>query len=118
MRIYLSGPMTGRPDYNFPLFNKIAEELRQRHHEVLNPAELHPDVVPGTWKWTEYLKSDIKAMMDYDTLVLLPEWDTSRGARVELNLADVLEYHVFEVDPETFELKPTEFGNQDMTVLS
>lgn len=110
--------MSGRPDYNFPLFNKIAEELRQRHHEVLNPAELDPEIVPGTWTWEQYLKRDIVAMMEYNTLVLLPEWESSRGARVELNLADVLMYHVFEIDVETMELKATAYGNQDATVLT
>ena len=36
--IYLSGPMSSYPDNNYPLFMKVAAELRQQHH-VYNPAE-------------------------------------------------------------------------------
>jgi hypothetical protein len=31
-RVYLSGPMTGLPDFNFPAFNVEAERLRRRDH--------------------------------------------------------------------------------------
>lgn len=119
MKLYLSGPMTGKPDFNYPLFNSVAEELRQRFHQVINPAELKvPD--PGldknpTEMWAYYLSHAIKVMLECSVIVLLPEWESSRGAVVEVNLADVLNYHVFELDMDTYEFKPTQFGNQDYT---
>ncbi len=38
-RIYLAGPMTGLPDYNFPAFMKAAAYLRSQGAIVFNPAE-------------------------------------------------------------------------------
>ena len=40
MRIYISGPMTGHADHNFPAFDAAAERLRAEGHFVINPAEL------------------------------------------------------------------------------
>ena len=37
--IYVSGPMSGLPDLNFPAFHAAAAELRALGHTVVNPAE-------------------------------------------------------------------------------
>lgn len=37
MRIYISGPMTGRPGLNRPAFDAGAERLREQGHFVINP---------------------------------------------------------------------------------
>lgn len=47
-RIYLSGPMTGLPELNFPAFAAMTANLRADGHTVTNPAELYPDGGPGT----------------------------------------------------------------------
>jgi hypothetical protein len=39
-KIYLSGPMTGLPDLNFPAFHAEAARLRALGYDVINPAEL------------------------------------------------------------------------------
>lgn len=109
--------MSGTKDFNFPLFEKVAAELRQRFHEVISPHEMYPDVVPGTKPWEWYLKEDIKHMLDCEVVALLPDWRLSNGARLEVLVADKVKMFVFEVDMDTFELKPTEYGNQDQTEL-
>lgn len=37
--IYLSGPMKGYPESNYPLFRQVAADLRADGHRVYNPAE-------------------------------------------------------------------------------
>lgn len=82
--IYLSGPMTGLPDWNFPAFNAEAKRLRELGYVVVNPAEVNPDF---ELPWEECLRQDIKALCDCDTLALLPGWMDSKGAHLELHIA-------------------------------
>ncbi len=83
-RAYLSGPMTGLPDLNFPAFHDAAAQLRAHGFEVVNPAEINPD---GELPWAECMRADIKALCDCDLLVLLPGWEKSSGAHLELHIA-------------------------------
>ena len=83
-KIYISGPMTGIPDLNFPAFNAAASHLRSQSFDVINPAEINPDT---SKPWDECLKSDIKALCDCDAIALLPGWENSKGAHLELHIA-------------------------------
>jgi hypothetical protein len=40
MIIYISGPMTGYPDLNFPAFHLAASVLRSEGFTVISPAEI------------------------------------------------------------------------------
>lgn len=40
--VYLSGPMTGLPDFNYPAFHDAAQRLRSIGHRVESPAENPP----------------------------------------------------------------------------
>jgi hypothetical protein len=84
--IYLSGPMTGLPDLNFPAFYSMAARLRAAGYAVINPAELdHP-----TKEWSDCLRRDIVALMGCHTVATLPGWEHSKGARLEVLIADRL----------------------------
>lgn len=82
--IYLSGPMTGLPEFNFPAFHAAAKALRACGYDVANPAEINA-TTDGTWQ--SYLRKDIKALCDCDALALLPGWEQSPGAHLELHVA-------------------------------
>ena len=86
-RVYIAGPMTGLPDYNYPAFHAAAAKLRAAGHEVESPAE--PGQVDG-WTWADYMRRGLVQMLTCDTIALLPDWHRSRGARVEYNLAEGL----------------------------
>jgi hypothetical protein len=90
-RVYISGPMTGLPDLNFPAFNAAAASLRQLGYEVVNPAELNPD---HSMPWAQCMRADIKALCDCDTIALLPGWENSRGAHLEVHIAHRLDIKV------------------------
>lgn len=87
MRIYVSGPMSGVKDMNFPAFNDAAAKLRALGHEVVNPAELgeHDD-----WQWSDYLKRDIVELLKCEVILMLPNWADSRGASLEKYVAEKL----------------------------
>jgi hypothetical protein len=96
MTVYISGPMTGIPDHNFPAFDSLAADLISRGYEVVNPADiarkLRSDL--GTYGLepprAAYLSADISALIGCDTIFLLPGWQASEGALLEYTLARAL----------------------------
>lgn len=90
-RIYLSGPMTGIKDHNFPLFNAETARLRALGYAVVNPVEVNPD---GDTAWADCLRRDLTALLDCDAIALLPGWGDSRGAQLELHVARALGFAV------------------------
>ena len=82
-KIYLSGPMTGYPALNAAAFNKEAYRLRNLGYAVVNPAELNL----GEEDYNTCMRTDIAALMQCDTLALLPEWEKSNGAHLEMHIA-------------------------------
>ena len=99
--VYLSGPMTGLPDLNFPAFHSAARELRARGFEVVNPAEINPDATMG---WEACMRVDIKALCDCDAIALMPGWERSKGAHLELHIAHRLALKVAYTDrPESLD---------------
>ena len=94
--VYLSGPMTGLPDNNFPTFNAAASGLRMLGYNVVNPAELDTKVEGlGTDQaWRQYMRADIKYLLDCDAIVMLPGWNESRVATLEHLIAQGLQMPV------------------------
>lgn len=96
-RIYISGPMTGLPDLNFPAFHEAAAKLRALGHDVVNPAELDAaDAVPMAW--ADYMRRDIVHLMACDGVALLPGYTGSKGARLELHIAEALGLDVWWIE--------------------
>lgn len=102
-KIYLAGPMTGLPDYNYPAFNAEAARLRELGYHVENPAEN-----PKAESWQDYMRAAVAQLVKCDAVALLPGWQGSKGARIENNLAIDLaiksrpchEYKELAADPE------------------
>lgn len=94
---YLSGPMTGLPDLNYPAFRDAATVLRGRGHTVYNPADWETD--GGTMEPNHSRVFNLKrAFADYcafiiyraDAVVALDGWENSPGANAEVALARAL----------------------------
>lgn len=84
-RVYIAGPMTGLPAFNFPAFHAAAAQLRAAGYEVENPAENPVPACGGTW--LGYMRMAIAQVATVDAVVLLPGWEGSKGARIERDLA-------------------------------
>lgn len=92
MKVYLCGPMSGIPEFNFPAFHAATKQLRDKGFKVFNPAErdLEDGFNPKTDKantFLHYMKYDLPAVMDSDAVVVLPGWENSKGAKLETHVA-------------------------------
>jgi hypothetical protein len=97
LTVYISGPMSGYIEHNYPTFNRAAAILREAGFTVLNPAEHFGG--DHDRPRSEYLRKDIEEVMKADTICLLPDWWTSAGAVLEVSLAYNLGVRAFiEID--------------------
>lgn len=87
VKLYLAGPMSHYPDHNYEAFQSAARELRMLGYTVANPAEINPDTGIG---WKASMLRDIPHVLSADALALLPDWQLSRGARLEVHIAQEL----------------------------
>jgi hypothetical protein len=84
-KVYISGPMTGMPGFNYAAFNELAAELRERGYVVLNPAENFGGETDRPR--ADYMRLDIQHVLDADEVIVLDGWEGSRGAALEVKVA-------------------------------
>ncbi len=100
IKYYLAGPMSGIDQHNIPAFDEATQSLRAEGYNIISPAELDggafrkeamkesPDMAGGETclghTYGELLSRDVQTIADTcDGIILLPDWHTSRGARLE-----------------------------------
>lgn len=88
--VYISGPMTGIEGFNRHAF-LVAEAMLMQEVgcRVLNPGR-HPD----GWTYPDYMRAAYRDLCEATVVVLLPGWETSRGAVAEVNAAAILDLPV------------------------
>jgi hypothetical protein len=119
MKLYIAGPMTGVPQFNVPLFDRVADELRAQKYDVVSPAELDsPEMRAAAMQsadgalaplekatketWGQVLARDVRVLSDQgiEGIVLLPGWERSRGANLEatVGLLNGLKFFLYDGD--------------------
>ncbi len=88
MKVYISGAMTGMPEYNYPAFFAAEEMLKEQGYDVVNPAR---SGVREGWCWGDYVREDLKWLVECDKIAMIPGWENSKGARLERHIAQNLE---------------------------
>lgn len=82
--VYLSGPMTGIRDHNKESFVSAAGVLRASGYIVLSPQEHDGGRV---WSRAHHMRFDIQQVLMCDKVCVLPGWEGSEGAKVEVAVA-------------------------------
>lgn len=119
-KVYLAGPMSGIPQFNFPAFFEAAACLRRHGYEVVSPAEIDneedkgaalrsPDGISvvrtdGVSKtWGDFLSRDVKLLADTGIkgIVFLPNWQKSKGAKLEAFVGLLLGFNFWEYESGT-----------------
>ena len=89
-RVYLSGAITNTKNYK-GLF-MFAEELAALGdaEQIYNPAAQ----ISASSSWEQAMHRCLSEITNYDTIVMLPGWNVSRGARLESDVALACGIHV------------------------
>lgn len=87
---YLSGPMTGLKDYNFPAFEETKKTLEELGLYVLSPHE-----VSKQNSWEAYMKTALIRLCYCTDMCMLPGWENSRGAKIEHTIAKELAMPIY-----------------------
>lgn len=114
LTLYLAGPMSGIAQYNYPRFQEISKDLRGAGYNIINPAEQDSEqmqkdalaskdglvngVMPVDDKtikfsgetWGDVMARDVKLVFEKaDGVVVMEGWEKSRGARLEVFIANL-----------------------------
>lgn len=101
-RAYLSGPMRGIPEYNYPAFNWAAKWLRDEvGAEVISPAEMDLEGC-DTSDPPSFFRRDISVLVELSKyprpmIVLLDGWNKSEGSTIEVAVGQVLNIPIYKL---------------------
>ena len=94
MRVYISGPMEKDPGH-VEKFAAAFVALARAGHAPVSPVDIGRALKYRMGREPtryEYMRADIKAMMDCDTICMLAGWNKSWGAKIELWIANKLHF--------------------------
>lgn len=92
MRLYVCGPISSpdpaQVERNLAAFHAAADTLRDAGYLACNPAA--ENGLPRTASWGQHMRADIPLLLRCNGLALLPGWQGSKGARLEVHIATEL----------------------------
>lgn len=104
--IYIAGPMTGYPNFNFDAFHNAAAKFKALGWRVFNPAEKDEEdgvvggagwetgddqkLVASGWDFKEAFTWDVCKVIEADAIYVLPGYEKSSGATAELAVAKAI----------------------------
>lgn len=94
--VYIAGPMTGYPNYNYDSFHAAAAKWRGSGWKVMNPAESFGGNQKLTYE--RYMRNAIRLVLKSRAVALLPGWEKSKGAQMEVLIASRMGYEFFDAN--------------------
>lgn len=92
LKVFVSGPMTGYDNFNFGKFDAIAEKLSKAGVDVVNPVDIcrkykKERVLADKSVFAQMVEEQQAAEKACSAILMLDGWETSNGARLELDTA-------------------------------
>ena len=85
---YLSGPMTGLPDMNWPTFMYAEKYIDGK---IFNPAKPHGSIIKKpkeAFTWYDFMTEDVHGLLKCKDVIVLPGWSKSTGAKIEVKIGE------------------------------
>lgn len=105
IRVYISGGISGKPNGNKEAFAAMEAKLHALGYDVENPRRV---AWPGYLSlekeeefregWAIMMRHSLKNQAGCDAVVFLPDWQQSRGAKIEYQCARVFGQPCFNAD--------------------
>lgn len=107
-KIYIAGPMSGYPEFNFPAFFVAALRLKEQGWIVFNPAEKDleatldetavktgdaQEAIAKGFDFREAFTWDVNRVIESNAIFMLKGWEASPGARAEHAVATAMQKH-------------------------
>lgn len=84
-RVYISGPIAHYDlEERKAVFNAAKKQLRKMGYLPVNPMD---NGLPQPGDWREHMRADIANLLRCQYIYFLPEWQYSKGCRLELDVA-------------------------------
>ena len=96
-KVYISGPITGVDFGNRFAFSSARAVLELCGYEAVDPSKVQLD---DEATWADYMRADLKLLLDCDFIYMLEGWEDSKGARLERELAENLGIKEIGIDQE------------------
>lgn len=87
--VYIAGPMKGYPEHNYPAFIEAEKQLTSFGIKVLNPVN-HSAGVGTDLPYSYYIRRSVEDVLHASAVCVLPGWEKSTGAKLEVHLAQAL----------------------------
>jgi hypothetical protein len=90
--VYISGPVTDIPEFNRPQFMRAQRMLLSAGCSVFNPSHIDMPLDPleGEKLWQYFMMFCVQAIPSCDSMLMLPDWQNSKGAKEEHRIAKML----------------------------
>lgn len=108
-KVFICGPMTGLPDFNYPSFHEAGEYLEEHGFEIRSGAHrvnafketipVDPPSTEETEPHEHYMRRSIYQLIQCDLIYLLDGWADSKGARLEVKIAKSIGLKTLELQP-------------------
>jgi hypothetical protein len=103
--VYLAGPMTGKPYYNFLQFDAYKARLTIKGLNVVSPADIDrkygfdplKSMTKNLPNREDCIQRDVQAICGVDAVCLMPGWKRSKGSLVEVAAAVFLDKPCYEL---------------------
>jgi hypothetical protein len=122
---YLAGKMSGIPQCNFPLFQRVATVLRKQGYAVVSPVELDDESdyaiamanKRSPKSWGDFLARDVKLLADggITGIIFLPGWEDSDGAKLEATVGLLKKFKFMRWDEATS--TPVPYSRMSVTCI-
>ena len=100
MDVYLSGQISGL-DFEVvkDLFQNAREHLESYGYGVVSPLD---NGLPIESEWHDHMLADLRILSECEAIAMLPNWEKSEGAKIELAFAKKMQLKILILSPNVF----------------